>query len=195
MHICIKTKNITRIQKAWTYDIFCSRVTLGIENCVLRTRRLVIGQSEKAQLNARLRWPDNYRRLMRSMRSQLSGELRCHSISALQQTENTYIHKHHLTWHGNICCSLQYIYSEQIDLRGVNFTHTHIHHCYINLCSKILRRETNWNMKLKFCLYFCRARSVLDILGSLITCLFSNKQAIALSVNLLISDPELQFTK
>ena len=132
-------------------DHFCSEVTLGIENPDLRKRWFVIGQSKKAHLSARLHWPDSHRRLG-SVRCQLSGEVRCYTLSALKRTAKAYIHKNYLPGVeiSAVQCSA-YIYSEQIGPWGVTHMHTRIHHCYINQCSMILRRETNLNLKLKLC--------------------------------------------
>ena len=58
----------------------------------------------------------------------------------------------------------------------------------------ILRRETNINLKLKLFDSFLRMRSSLDNLENLITCCISSI-ASAISGNLLILDPELQFIK
>ena len=159
---------------------------LGIESLDLRTGRLVIGQGKKAQLSARPHWPDNHRRL-RSVRSQLLGEMRWYFLSAVREQKPISIKT---TWLGMETSAVLavYIYWTNWLMRCYLYAHTYSSLLYQYFSNGFERRD-KWNVKTDF-LRCCRTRSILENLESLITCLFSNI-AIALSGNLLISDPEL----
>ena len=55
------------------------------------------------------------------------------------------------------------------EVRCYTPTQTRAHHCYINLCSIVLRREENQNLKQEVNRFFLRTRSILDNSESLIT--------------------------
>ena len=167
-------------------------MTVRIENPDLITRRLVTDRSKKTHLSARLYWPNIQKRLS-SVRSQLSWEVCCYTLSAPKHTAKVYVHINYLT-----CMEATSVHrsvyvgnrsaSELLPTRIQIFIT--VPSIYVRLFWDEIQIEF---LNRKFVgMFFGGKRSILDNLESLIsTCSFSNVVR-GLSGNLLlISDPQL----